>query len=62
MKEVTRYAVDLHDHEFHNFNTLLLADPTFRTLSKVDFVLGVAELANILKIGLVKGLPDEPIA
>lgn len=44
------------------FKNLLLADPSFRDQSDVDIILGVVELTAIIKPGLVKSIPNMPIA
>lgn len=47
---------------FDQFNNLLLADPSFRNKSEIDIILGVSELTAIIKPGLVKSSPLNPIA
>lgn len=62
LSKISKYSVDLSAHDFQHFSTLLLADPTFKIVSRVDIILGVAELGSIIQPGLVKSLPNEPIA
>lgn len=62
LKDVTDYAIDLTGYNYDHLNNLLLADPSFRCVSNIDILLGVADLARILKAGVIKNDPDEPIA
>ena len=64
LKKVTSYSADLSkcNYSFDNFNNLRLADSNFLMPSNCDILIGNAEHARIIKPGLVKGSPDEPIA
>lgn len=64
LKKITNYAPDLTNssYSFDNFKNLRLADPNFKLPSNVDIIIGCAEHAQIIKPGLVKGAPNEPIA
>lgn len=64
LKKVTNYSADLSksNHSFDVFKNLRLADPNYLIPSKVDIVIGCVEHARIIKPGLVKCSPDDPIA
>lgn len=62
LKHVTDYSMDLTDHNSDHLNNLLFADKSFKCSWNVDILLGVAELARLLKTGIIKNEPDEPFA
>lgn len=51
-----------YEQSFNHLNNLHLADPSYRESGQIDILIGAAEHAKIIKSGLIKGSPDEPIA
>lgn len=62
LNELTNVQFSSDISEFPHLNNLLLPDPAINSYQKTDLLLGVAEYAKILKIGLFKGPQFEPIA
>lgn len=47
---------------WEHLNRLMLADPSFESQGTIDVLLGAAEFSKIIKLGLIKGAVNTPIA
>lgn len=63
MKKITGLKVFKDDlSKYEHLQNLQYADPTISNEQPIDILLGVADYARIVKSGLIKGNPEEPIA
>lgn len=63
MKKITNLKVFKDDlAKYDHLQNLAYADPTVNSDHPIDILLNVADYAKILKTGLIKGTPNEPVA
>lgn len=62
MTKLTSVEFSSDISRYSHLNNLLFADPAINSSQRIDILLGAAEYAKILKVGLIKGANDEPIA
>lgn len=62
LKKLTKYKTKPNIHKYEYLKNLRMADPVTNSKEQVDIMLGTVEHGIILKQGLIKGKPNEPIA